>query len=423
MLDSLPSNLLSLAVAVGLGLLVGLQREWATDRIAGIRTFPIVALAGALVQLLAGASGSAIALAAGVLALAGLLVVGNLAAAQAGQPDPGMTTEVAALAVFLAGAAVMAGYRTEALLATGCVTVLLQAKARLHTFVGGIAESELRAVVQLVLVALVILPLLPDRAFGAYGVLNPFRIWLMVVLIVAINLGAYVLARALGGHRGALAAGLLGGLISSTATTVSLAQRSRNSGGEARSRAMAAVILIASTVVFARVLVEIALVHPAWLRASAPPLLLAMAGVSLVTFVAYLRGRHELVTSSEHEPPSSLRSAIVFGALYAAILFAVAAAREHLGSRGLYTVAFLSGLTDMDAITLSTAQLVKAERLDPIAGWRLVLLGGMANLAFKAGAVAALGAPALRRQTVLLFLGALVWCALVWWLGPALVTE
>jgi uncharacterized membrane protein (DUF4010 family) len=413
------STLLSLLLAVGLGLLVGLQRQWAIeDRIAGIRTFPIVTLAGALVALV-GTDGELV-LAAGVVALAALLVVGNLASARAGQHDPGMTTEVAALVMFLTGAVLMAGHRTEALLVTGCVTVLLHAKAPLHSWVERIAAGELRAVVQLVLVALVILPLLPDRAFGAFGVLNPFRIWLMVVLIVAINLGAYVLARVLGGHRGALLAGLLGGLISSTATTVSLAQRSRDESAGGRSRATAAVILIASTVVFARVLIEIATVHRAWLRVAAPPLLLAMAGVAATTAVAYLRGRHELVTATEREPPSSLRSAVVFGLLYAAVLFAVAAAKEYFGNAGLYGVAFLSGLTDMDAITLSTAQLVKVGRLDPTAGWRLILLGGMANLAFKAGAVALLGSPALRRQTGLLFLGCLVACGAVWWLAPVI---
>jgi uncharacterized membrane protein (DUF4010 family) len=126
------------------------------------------------------------------------------------------------------------------------------------------------------------------------------------------------------------------------------------------------------------------------------------------------------VTATEREPPSSLRSAVVFGLLYAAVLFAVAAAKEYFGNAGLYGVAFLSGLTDMDAITLSTAQLVKVGRLDPTAGWRLILLGGMANLAFKAGAVALLGSPALRRQTGLLFLGCLVACGAVWWLAPVI---
>jgi uncharacterized membrane protein (DUF4010 family) len=413
------NDLLALALAAGLGLLVGLQREWATDRIAGIRTFPIITLAGALVQLVAG-EGGGLVLAAGVLALAGLMVVGNLAAVRAGTGDPGMTTEVAAIAMFLVGAALMSGYRTEALLATGCVTVLLHAKAPLHSWVGRIAEGELRAVVQLVLVALVILPLLPDRAYGAFGVLNPFRIWLMVVLIVAVNLGAYIAARVLGGHRGALATGLLGGLISSTATTVSLAQRSRAAKESEPGRAAAAVILIASTVVFGRVLLEIAIVHPPWLRVAAPPLLLAMATVAAVSVFAYLRARRELVTTVEREPPSSLRTAIVFGALYAAVLFAVAVAREYLGDTGLYAVAFLSGLTDMDAITLSTAQLVKAGHVDPTAGWRLVLLGGIANLVFKAGAVALLGSPTLRREAALLFAASLAACAAVWWIAPLL---
>lgn len=418
------SELINLALAVGLGLLVGLQRQSATDEIAGIRTFPIIALAGALCGLLARGEASGVSdlwlVAAGLMAVVALLVTANLQKARMGEPEPGMTTEAAAIAIFLVGAALSFGHRTEALLATGMVTVLLQWKVRLHGLVDRIRPGELRSIAQLVLLALVILPLMPNQTFGRYDVLNPFQIWSMVVLIVGLSLAAYLAARVFGTSKGALLAGLLGGLISSTATTLSLAQRSREDRRPGSNRVAAVVILIASAVVFPRVLIEIQVVHPPFLKAAAPPLLIVMAAMIALVSWSYFRSRAEMVELDQPEPPSNLREAIVFGALYAAILFGVAFAKERLGDSGLYAVAFLSGLTDMDAITLSTAQLVKAGRIDDTEGWRLILLGGVANLVFKAGAVAVVGSPGLRRAAGAMFAGSLVVGVLVWWLGPSL---
>jgi hypothetical protein len=210
-----------------------------------------------------------------------------------------------------------------------------------------------------------------------------------VVLIVGISLAAYIASKLLGARVGTLLGGALGGLISSTAATVSYARRTRGAAEAVDGAAI--MIVIASTIVFVRVLFEVAVVAPEVLTAVAAPLGVVLALLGAIAAASYARARRALRPPAHIGAPSDLRAAIVFGGLYAAVLFAVALAKEHLGERGLFAVAALSGLTDVDAITLSTAQLLKAGRLDLDTGWRLILTGALANLVFKAAAVAVLG--------------------------------
>ena len=379
------TDLHRLAIALGLGLLVGLQREHAGSPLAGIRTFPLIAVMGALVGLLAETFGTMLPVAA-LLALGGLAVTGHLGVQHQQSTEPGLTTEIAMLAVFAVGLALAAGHTTLAVLVAGAAAVLLQWKTPLHQLVEKMNEADLRAIMRLVLIAFVILPVLPNRTYGPYEVLNPFEIWLMVVLIVGISLGAYVAARAWGSRSGTLAAGALGGLISSTATTVSYAQRTLQSPGSAGAAAL--VIMLASTVVLARVLIEIAVVAPRSLAVVAPPLLCFMAFMMLVTAGTFLFTRNRLADPMADEPPAGLTTAVVFGLLYALILFAVAWAKDALGQGGLFIIAGISGLTDVDALTLSTAQLVDAGRLEAALAWRIVLVSVLANLLFKGAVVA-----------------------------------
>ena len=192
-----PDTILSLLLALALGLLVGLQREWGNNEIAGIRTFPLITVFGALSGVLTDRTGGWI-VAAGLLVVGAMLVIGHLAGLRAGTADPGLTTEAAVLVMFAVGAGVFLGLVGPAIVVTGGVAVLLQWKRELHGFVQRIEEAELRAVSRLVLIVLVILPALPNRDFGPFGVLNPFEVWLMVVLIVGISLAAYVAYRLLG---------------------------------------------------------------------------------------------------------------------------------------------------------------------------------------------------------------------------------
>jgi uncharacterized membrane protein (DUF4010 family) len=221
-------------------------------------------------------------------------------------------------------------------------------------------------------------------------VLNPFEIWLMVVLIVGISLAAYVGYRILGPEAGSVAAGLLGGLISSTALAVSYARRAGDSPATTATATVA--VMVASTVVFARVLVEIAVIAPGVLPAVAAPLAIMGIVMAAVSAVVYgLAGKRLAAAEPDEEPPADLRSAILFGLLYAGIILAVAVAKARYGQAGLYVVSGLSGLTDMDAITLSTANLVRSGRVEASLGWRLLLVGAMSNMLFKAGAIGILG--------------------------------
>ena len=411
----IPDIFIRLAVALGLGLLVGLQREKVDSVIAGIRTFALISLFGAVCAQLAKTYGGWI-LVVGFLATALLVTAGNLVRIQTREAEPGQTTEFAALVVFGLGAWVVTGSMAVPVVLAGAVVVLLHFREPIHELVGKIGEKDLRATMQFVLIALVILPVLPDRDMGPYGVLNPYQIWWMVVLIVGLSLAGYVAYKLFGSGAGTVLAGILGGLISSTATTASFARRSRETPD--LSRLAALVIMLASTVVYGRVLVEIAAVARGRLLDLAPPLTAMLGVCALVSGAAWLLGRDGDDELPEPGNPAELKAALIFGVLYAAVLLAVAFARDRFGTAGLYIVAAISGLTDVDAITVSTSRLVQGGQLDPDTGWRAILLASMSNLGFKAGIVAALGSRALLGRIVLLFGTAMVGGGMILWLWP-----
>ena len=395
------SPFFQLALAAGLGMLVGMQRERRDVAMAGVRTFTLITLGGAVCGLLVPGLGDWV-VALGMVGVIAMIVMSNLLKfKRESQPGPGMTTEAASLIMFLVGVLPTVGQAKVAIVVAGAVVLLLHLKDPLHRFAKKIDTREFAAIMQFVLIALVILPLLPDRTFGPLDVLNPYKIWMMVVLIAGISLAAYAAVKLMGGQSGALLAGVLGGLISSTATTVSYARKSREAPGA--SGLAAAIILIASAIVFVRVLGEVAVVASSVLPLIAGPLLTVAAVVASLGLMAYFRSRSQGQAMPLEGDPSELRTAAVFAALYAVILFAVAFARAHLGSAGLYVVAAISGLTDMDAITLSTANMIAEDRLDASTGWRVILVAAMANLVFKGAAVAALGSPALRRAIAVAF--------------------
>ncbi len=392
----------SLATALGLGLLVGLQREWEQNPVAGIRTFALVSLFGALCGIM-GIAYSGWVIASAFIAFASMVILGNVSRLRDKQPDTGLTTEMALLVMFAVGVITVHGHRMLAVVTAGTVMVLLQSKKRLHGMVRRIGEDDLREISRLVLAALVILPALPNREMGYLGVLNPFAIWLMVVLIVGISLAAYLAQKFLGGAKGVALAGLFGGLISSTATTASLARRSHDRG--ACGISLAAIALIASAIVFVRVMAEVSIAAPAHGKTMLPPLLAMMFWFGLVAAITHRIAEKKGTHVTDESPPSELKSAVLFGLLYAVVLVVVAAAREHYGHSGLYLAAALSGLTDMDAITLSTSRLVSTAHLEPGTAWRMILVGGMANIVFKMSLASVLGARAFLKP-VLMGMGA-----------------
>ncbi len=378
-----------LGISLALGLLIGLQRERVSARLAGFRTFALVAVFGTITAQLSVTLGGWI-VAAGLLGLVGIIVAGNLLRLRDPGTDTGQTTEVALLLTFGVGAYLGVGPAAVAIAVGAGTAVLLWAKPQLHELAGKIGEQDFRAIMRFVLISGVILPVLPNRAYGPFAVLNPQQIWWMVVLVVGIGLAAYVGYKLLGARGGTIVAGLLGGVISSTATTAAAARRTAET--PEGSGAAGIVICLSAGVVFFRVLLEIAVAAPGFLAYAAIPLGALLVLFLLLSALLWTRqSREPEALLAPHENPSELKPALLFGLLYGGVLFATAAAREHFGISGLYAVSALSGLTDVDAITLSTAQLVRTARLDPAIGWRLILLALLSNLLFKGGAIAVLG--------------------------------
>jgi len=382
-------DFLPLGISLGLGLLIGLQRERTDSHLGGIRTFPLISLLGTVCAMLANRFGWA-PLLGGFIGVAGTLVVANYLRSRS---DPasevGQTTEVAALLTFALGAYVVNGDWSIAFVAAGIIVILLHLKAPMHGFVRAMGERDMKAVMQFVVITLIVLPLLPNRAYGPYKVLNPHDIWRMVVLIVAISLSGYVAYKVLGQRAGTFLGGILGGLISSTATTVSYSRRCREAP-DIYPLAMF-VIIIASAVAYARVLIEIAAVAPSHVNTMGLPLGAMLAWMLVIAVALFFHARGREAKVPEPSNPAELKSALLFGALYALVIFAVGAAKQHLGEGALYGIAIVSGLTDMDAITLSIARMVDQNRIDPANGWHLILTASLSNLAFKAGVGVFLG--------------------------------
>jgi len=395
MLGPFSSTFVDPLIALALGLLVGLQKERVISPLAGLKTFGLASLLGAVTGMLASRTDGWI-LAAGLLAIVGVLAIGNAIQIHNRQATPGQTTEVAMLVMYAIGALAVLGPTSVAVVLGGAVAMLLHLREELKGLVMRMSDQDVRAIMQFVLVWLVILPILPNRTFGPFDVLNPHHIWLMVVLIVGLNLAGYAAFRALRARSGTAVVGILGGVVSSTATTFAYARAARIDRPHAGTAAL--VIWIASAILYVRVLVEIGAVAPGFLRVASGPVLI-MLGIFVL--MAAITWRSSVTAAgSEIEPtnPTHLRMAIIFAAIYGAVLLAVAAAEAHLGDSGLYATAVLSSLSGIDAITLSASRLVSADRLDPSIGWRLIVVASLSNMVFKLVVASVLGGMDLARR-------------------------
>lgn len=404
-----------LSVSLGLGLLMGLEREKSESSIAGIRTFPFISLFGTVCAQVAVVT-SAWVLAAGLLAVAAIVIFANYTKLRNGDTDAGTTTEFAALLLYAVGALIVVGSMEASLVVGGIMVILLHLKGPMHRMVTAMGQHDMRAIMQFVLITMIILPVLPNEKYGPYEVWNPFKIWLLVVLIVGISLTGYVIYKVLGMRAGALLGGIIGGLVSSTATTVSFARRCAADASLAPLGAL--VIMMASCISLVRVMVEIAVVAPGILGAVWMPLGLMLLWCLLITGGLHLLSRKTKAEMSEQKNPAEFKSALFFSLLYALVLLAVAEAKNRFGEAGLYAISMISGLTDMDAITLSTAQMAGRGEIATRLAWHSILLAAMANFAFKLGTVAVLGSAALLGRTAAAFVLALAGGGLLLWLWP-----
>jgi len=391
--------LLRFAVALLLGFLLGLERERTKDpdlSFAGVRTFALIALTGAVSAWAGEALGVTWIAPAAFGAIALLVLASYVVTAMKGQV--GITTEVTAVIAFLLGVVCQLGELSIAGAVAVAVALVLVLKEWLHALAKKLEPSDISATLQFAIVTVIVLPLVPDRSYGPppFDVLNPYRIWLMVALISAIDFVSWILVKMVGREHGIGLTGLLGGLVSSTATTLSFTKRSR--AEPAQSPGFALGIVLAWGVMLARIAIVIGVMSIAMLR-EVGPTLGAMGVVNLLAIAWLWRrrlgdGRAEVGATSN---PFQLKTAIRFGLLFGVVTFAARVAEVWLGERGLYLAGILAGLTDVDAITLSMGQLVgrTPEILDAAA--RAVVLAIVANTLTKGGIASTVGSPELRR--------------------------
>jgi len=415
------TDLITLGIAFGLGMLVGLQRQHTDNKMAGVRTFTLISILGVVSGFLTRDFDNPYILPAIGISITALLVVANvIKLKKLSEPDIGQTTEVAALLMFAIGAYLVLGSQVIGVIVGGSLAVLLYVKERLHNFIENLKDKDLAAIMTFAGISLVILPILPDQTYGPFDVLNPRNIWMMVTLIVGISVVGYFIYKFVGKNVGIISNGVLGGLISSTATTVSYARKTANSKNIGKLAAF--VITVASTIALARVMVEIGIVVPEKLPQLIIPLAVEFVFMAILCVALFYLINKDTSEEDNEMPepknPAQFKSALIFGLLYGLILLAVAFTKETFGNEALYVVSIISGLTDVDAITLSLSQLMKGGSLETSSGWRLILLASLSNLLFKGIMAATLGTKKLAQWIGLSFGLSIVAGLLIIWLWP-----
>jgi uncharacterized membrane protein (DUF4010 family) len=393
-------------LALAIGLLIGLQREYAKapSGFAGTRTFALLSLFGAISGYLAELTASPWPLVAALGLVGGLVGLAYAFGAREGRY--GLTTEVAAMVTFSVGVLCQRGELSLAAALGVATAVLLSLKLEVQRLVAHLSRKDLVATLKFAVITAIVLPLLPTHGFGTapWNVVSPRNVWLMVVLLSGISFAGYVAVKFAGARRGIGLTGLFGGLVSSTAVTLGFAARSRQT--PSLSMAFALAISLSWTVMFGRMLVEAGVINPPLLARAWFPIM-AAGLVGLLFSWAILSRSPKTQEEMEFATPFELGPAVKFGLLYAAILVGARAAQLYLGDVGVYLASVVSGVADVDAITLSLARLSASGDVAVSIAARAVVFAAMANTMVKGGMVIALGSPALRRALLPGLLGML----------------
>lgn len=377
------------ATSLAIGFLIGLERERKVDAKAGVRTYALTALLGAVSALIARETASGWIVGLGLLGV-GAMMMAAIAQDPHDDGDPGTTSVVALMVAYGLGAAVWLGYSTLAVMLGIATTALLYFKSQLHGFSSQLSHRDLISILQFGVLSFIILPILPNTDFGPFNAFNPHQIWWLVVLISGLSLAGYAALRLIGARHGAAVIGVFGGLASSTATTMVYARHARADRNLAPLAAI--VVLLANLTVLARLTMVAAVV--------APPLVAPLAGIlgsGLLCGLAFALwqwlklGHQGAIPMPEIRNPTELRTALTFGLLYALMLLVAAWIQEIAGNQGLYAVSLASGLTDVDAIVLSSLKLFNLNKLGIHEAVTAVSLATLANLAFKTGLVVSIG--------------------------------
>lgn len=401
-MNTMPEILPSLIVSASLGALIGTIRQWGKqheqrpkDGFAGLRTFVLWALLGTSSAFISDRHVTGAFVATLLLVGVHLILRGVF-----GRIDfkIGFTTTAASLLTFLVGGLVYWQHTQAAVVLSAITMLLLGLKQPIHAWTRKFTEADIRSTLQFVAITGVILPIVPNRGFGPYEAFNPYSMWLMVVLISGLGFVGYLLMRFIGTRAGIALTGLVGGLASSTATTLAFSRRSKEDPGASAGYALA--VVLACTVMLARVAaVVLTLRRELFAYVWLPLLLMSLPGIAAGFWVFFVRrSKTEPVEAPQLTNPLRLGTAIKFAAIYGVVTLVVRAVAESEVTRGLFAVSFLSGLTDVDAITLSTIDAVRTGNLAESLAAQVIVVAAVANTLTKLVIALTLGAPLLQRR-------------------------
>lgn len=396
-------------IALLIGALVGIEREKSKTAageitFGGLRTFILFAQAGAVGAWLSLHFNTPWIFIAALLAVAGAVVTGYILESRINPDSVGLTTEIAAITVCLLGGVVMTGYAELAVALAILTSSVLAFKQPLHGIVQKLGTDDIYAGLKLLIATFIVLPLLPNAPIDPWQALNPYKLWLLVILISALSLVGYVAVRWLGSAHGTAVTGIAGGLVSSTAVSLSFARESRTDPSVKAGDALAAGILLAWTVMFVRVVLTVAIVNRALVTNVLIPfatMAIAAGGLAGVFYWRGIAAHAKVETKSELQVknPFSLTAAVQFGLLFAVVLLVIKLTQQYAPEGGVYVVAALAGLTDVDAITLSMSEFARQGGDFGIAS-AAIAIAAISNTLVKCGFVVFLGSAPMRRRVV-----------------------
>ena len=377
-------------LALALGALIGLEREYARYRkhahdYAGIRTFPLIALFGALSAFL-GEIVNPLILVVGILLMGALIILSYFVLSSGNKKFHGATSEVAGFLTFFIGVLSYFGEIQLAVLLTVIITIILYSRTMLHQFAQHLKKEEMRSTLLFAVIAFVILPFLPNQGYGPHQLFNPYLTWLMVVFISGISFVGYILMKWFG-ERGIQFAGLLGGLASSTAVTLSFTEKSNQQSALYKTLALG--VILANGMMFGRVLLEVFALNRILFIQLLLPMIILMLVTGTFSYLMWKKVKN-VTEKIELKSPFTLKPAIKFAAIFAVVLAFLKLAEAYLSSQGVYLVSFLSGLADADAITLSLAQ-IAGKSISYETARNGIITGVLANIALKGGLTLFLG--------------------------------
>lgn len=395
------AHLMLFAQSIGIGFLIGLERERHHNTIAGVRTFTLIALAGSLsgyIGVLNQNAGLAIA-------IGGIVGVGlTVAQFRSTSEEPDTTTVMAGVIAFGLGYGLWLGHPLLPAALAITITAILYFRDELRRMPAQLTDKDIRSFFQFAAVAFILLPVLPDTSYGPYEVFNPYQVGWLVVLISGLSLAGYIVLRCLDGKAGLLVIGLFGGLVSTTATTLVYARHSKTNPGF--SSIAGTIILLSHIVLFIRIGILVAVVEASMLQ----PMLFWLLGGGLVGVAYVMWAYHRVVSEQNTLPqldvrnPAELKTALGFAVGFALVLLLASWMNDQFADAGIYLVAFLSGLTDVDAITISNLKLVSTQTLIPPVAVNAVVIAFCANLIFKFVIVLIAGDKSLRRPVAIGFI-------------------